>query len=286
MASSKHRHTNIIKIIFWSLFSVFAILFPFMLNSLIIKPRICPVAGTASDWLNFWGTYISSIASAAMLFIALKNIRENHKENSDNRLIQVKMMIYEQEKAHINILADRLWQFQVSFDMLEVLHQVENMKTEAPNYENIFCKLKELIRNVDQSDFAIDLFMPKTSQNEYEAEYNKLRNQIYSSYGTLIMDLNSFCDLLRDYPKEKTKQRAYIEYHLENTLTSPETPLTKIIEKNKDNNIYSIRDQILKELVYTKSTEISELKEELKKVIYNLIQFENMQLEKDFYLYL
>lgn len=129
MASSKHRQTNIIKIIFWSLFSVFAILFPYILNSLIIKPRIFPVAGTPSDWLNFWGTYISSIASAAMLFIALKNIRESHKENSDNRLIQVKMMIYEEEKAHINDLAGRLWKFQVSFDMLEVLHQVENMKT-------------------------------------------------------------------------------------------------------------------------------------------------------------
>ncbi len=267
----------------WSLFTLFAILFPYIINSLIIKPQIFPVVGNSSDWLNFWGTYISSLASAAMLFIALKNIQENHKENCDNRLIQVKMMNYQQEKTHVNDLAEKLWKFQVSFDMLEVMHQVRNMEAEAPNYENIFSRLKELIRDVDQSDFAVDLFMPKISRNEYEAEYNKLRNQICNSYGTLILDLDSFCNLLRGYPKEIAKRKTYIEFHLKNTLTSPETPLTKIIEKNKNNDIFSIRNQILNELVYNKSSEISKFKEELKKVIYNLILFENKQLDRKFY---
>ena len=79
MASSKTRHINKIRIILWSLFTLFAILFPYIINTLIIKPQIFPVVGNASDWLNFCGTYISSLASAAMLFIALKNIQENHK---------------------------------------------------------------------------------------------------------------------------------------------------------------------------------------------------------------
>lgn len=107
------------QILWWSLFLVCALLFPVVLNVLINIPQRFPVVGTSADWLNFWGTYLSSIASAAMIFIALENIKESKRENSDNRLVQIKILAYQQEKNKIHELAEKLWAFQVSFDMME-----------------------------------------------------------------------------------------------------------------------------------------------------------------------
>lgn len=164
-----------------------------------------------------------------------------------------------------------------------MLHQVDKLKSRNPNYDEIFKSLKLLIRNADQSDFAIDLILPKKSTDEYEARYNNIRNQIINLYGFLITDLDTLCEFLQHYPKEKEKQKIYTEYHINKTLSSPETPLTKIIIKYKDEDISLNKDRILHELVYEKSNEIADLKEKLKEAISDLIQYKNKQLEHDFY---
>lgn len=271
------------NIIIGILFTVAACILPLVINFLVTRPKFFAVAGDEGDWLSFWSTYISSVASAMMLYIALKNIVENHKENSDNRLLQVRMMAYQQEKDRLDKLADKLWIFQSSFDMMEVMHQVDHLRAEDPDYEEIFKQLKILVRDVDKSDFAIDLLLPKTSKDKYEAAYNETRNEIYGLYGYLIADLNSLCEFYQNYPKDRAKQDSYVKFHLSTTLTEPRTPLTEVIHKWKNQDLIAHKNDILKDLVSDTSSQIADLKEQLKVRIYDLITFKNTQLEKGFY---
>lgn len=53
---------------------------PVLLNFLILIPAFLPIVGSGSDWLMFWVTYISSIASFAMVFITWRTLQQNEAQ--------------------------------------------------------------------------------------------------------------------------------------------------------------------------------------------------------------
>lgn len=74
MASFIIRHKKAI--------AVFAVLFPILLNLLVAIPApswMC-VVGDASDWLLFWATYITALASFAMVIAAYETLLESRKQ--------------------------------------------------------------------------------------------------------------------------------------------------------------------------------------------------------------
>ena len=74
MASFIIRHKKAI--------AVFAVLFPILLNLLVAIPApswMC-VVGDASDWLLFWATYITALASFTMVIAAYETLLENRKQ--------------------------------------------------------------------------------------------------------------------------------------------------------------------------------------------------------------
>lgn len=69
---------NWIKKYRWILL-ILLIVFPFLLNFIVIcyTPFDLPVAGEPKDWILFWGTYISSIASLGMIILTYIIIKQN-----------------------------------------------------------------------------------------------------------------------------------------------------------------------------------------------------------------
>lgn len=75
---------NLIKRYWYVIFIVFFLLFPLLLNYLVTRNSVFDykVAGKPSDWILFWVTYLSSIASLAMVVITWWTLKQNKIQNN------------------------------------------------------------------------------------------------------------------------------------------------------------------------------------------------------------
>lgn len=70
------------KYILWIITGLIVLLFPIVLNWLIMMPSFFNFVGEGVDWLNFWITYLSAIASFAMVFITWRTLKQNTEQLS------------------------------------------------------------------------------------------------------------------------------------------------------------------------------------------------------------
>ena len=56
------------------------ILFPFLLNWLLLQEAIVPVVGDGTTWLSFWPVYLSAIASFGMIYFTYRSLQQNKKQ--------------------------------------------------------------------------------------------------------------------------------------------------------------------------------------------------------------
>lgn len=59
---------------------LFLILFPFILNWLLLREQITPIVGDGAVWLSFWPVYLSAIASFGMIFFTYQSLQQNKKQ--------------------------------------------------------------------------------------------------------------------------------------------------------------------------------------------------------------
>lgn len=71
---------NFFKKYWWIVFSVVIILIPIALNWFIRMPALFKFVGNDTDWLIFWVSYISAIASFAMVFITWFTLKQNEEQ--------------------------------------------------------------------------------------------------------------------------------------------------------------------------------------------------------------
>lgn len=62
------------------------LLFPIIINSLYLFNAWHRIFEEPSKWLMFWATYLSSIASFAMVFITWKTLRQNKAQSEANKI--------------------------------------------------------------------------------------------------------------------------------------------------------------------------------------------------------
>ena len=65
---------------YWVISLMIALLTPIILNFILLIPAFTNIVGTETDWLEFWGTYLSAIASFAMVFITWKTLEQNREQ--------------------------------------------------------------------------------------------------------------------------------------------------------------------------------------------------------------
>ena len=56
------------------------LLFPLLLNWIILQKAIVPVVGDGITWLSFWPVYLSAIASFGMIFFTYRSLQQNKKQ--------------------------------------------------------------------------------------------------------------------------------------------------------------------------------------------------------------
>ena len=62
---------------------VFLIVFPFLLNWLLLRKPIAPVVGDGTIWLSFWPVYLSAIASFGMIYMTFLSLKQSREQIED-----------------------------------------------------------------------------------------------------------------------------------------------------------------------------------------------------------
>ena len=83
----------------WMLFILFWLLvFPYILNKLILIDRYWSIVGGPKEWLVFWPSYLSALASAVMIAYTAMTLK-NNKEQLD----ELKRQWEEEHKPNVSV---------------------------------------------------------------------------------------------------------------------------------------------------------------------------------------
>lgn len=81
-----------------------SLLFPFVLNWLLLQKPIFPVVGDGITWLSFWPVYLSAIASFGMIFFTYRSLQQNkmqieelrqQRENEERARLVFSVIVYQ-----------------------------------------------------------------------------------------------------------------------------------------------------------------------------------------------
>lgn len=80
--SNTEKKVNDNKKNLWILFVIFIILIPIGINIIVgmKTPYNFPIVGGSKDWLMFWATYSSAVASFMMVWYTSKTLKQNDKQ--------------------------------------------------------------------------------------------------------------------------------------------------------------------------------------------------------------
>ena len=83
MKNKKRRKQNVVSV---CAVVMACLLFPFVLNWLLLREAIFPVVGDGETWLSFWPVYLSAIASFGMIVFTYLSLQQNKKQLEELRL--------------------------------------------------------------------------------------------------------------------------------------------------------------------------------------------------------
>ena len=133
-----------------------AIVFPFVLNLLVIVKTSFPVAGKPENWIAFWPSYLSAIASFGMIALTAVALYYNNKTlvNNKDQLNEMKRQWEEEHMPNVSVSYNQLGTIAylriVNTSIVEVKNLRINGKFFAGEIESNFFNMSILERfNID-----------------------------------------------------------------------------------------------------------------------------------------
>lgn len=107
---------------------IVAVVFPFVLNLLVMLKTNCPVAGKPENWIAFWPSYLSAIASFGMIALTAVALYYNNKTLANNidQLEELKRQWREEHEPTVLVSYNRI-------DGVAFLRLVNTSKSEIHN---------------------------------------------------------------------------------------------------------------------------------------------------------
>lgn len=223
---------------YWVIFLMIAllILIPIILNFTLLIPAFTNIVGTETDWLEFWGTYLSAIASFAMVFITWKTLEQMKKQWEDEHRPLLDIYIVKEnclQKGYtieiLNIGNSPAINICCTFDD-ELLKKIEDEKAKD--------KLNQFIGDVQLS------LLPNEARSYQLCTKDTIDVNQYEYYicetKTEEANYNSFCTHIegKDYIQAKLnyKDNRNISYSLDINVST----------KNRRNSYLSLNEAITK----------------------------------------
>ena len=255
-------------------------------------------AAGSQAWLGFWGGYLGSIIMSGVTLYVLDNqLAQNHKENLCNAVLQIATLTNNEEKSHIDLLADSLVDFQSSFDFMTI-NQVAERMLKGEFLASDVEVLNQLVRDIDVKSFKINILLKPIPESEYIKRFNVISNQLYHDYGLLIGDFIFFIDLIKDLPRNSSKAKSYIlqeikkNKEVEDSMSprisdipgyKKQVSIIDIIEKHKFyEDIMCYTSEIIQTRLLQAIKLDSHLQESLKSIIIDLVNHEYKCINENF----
>lgn len=198
MNKENNQSNSTLKVIlkkYWWIVAI-CLIAPIAINYALLIPAFAPVVGTNIDWLSFFGSYIAAIIPALGAFIILFIQREdNHKENEQNRQLQINVLKYQQEMQWLNEKRDILIDFALSLskdDLIELSNKI------AAN-QDILSDIKNLLANLVKNDSRVG-FMRVSEKTESFKEFNTKRQSAFNTHRDALLDLQEIYILFMRTP--------------------------------------------------------------------------------------
>lgn len=168
---------------------IFVILFPIVLNYILLIPINAPILGESNGWLAFWGCYVGAIISSAIAFMILFIQRkDNHQENSNNRQLELDIIMYQQQCQWLNDFRNASIA-NINAYKADYLKEIINL-IRSKDLEKIQQKIKEVFDNLTKTDTGVAIVMPpRQLQNNNLISYNNKRIEFYDTYSDIVYDL-------------------------------------------------------------------------------------------------
>lgn len=183
---------------------VFFILFPFLIGALVACHRFVPwdFAGEPKDWLSFWGSYISGIASFVMIWIAWKTLVESKESNRPFIYAKVTKRLGKINLVLENVGKTPALNLIITFNQLNeetkiFSNNINNLSIALPTnkIQKIFLCFYELTTAsslfITEADVKTNIIRFYGKEYSFD-EYNNLYNQFSKNVNTITIKYNQY----------------------------------------------------------------------------------------------
>lgn len=151
------------------------LLFPVVLNWILLREAIVPVVGDSTTWLTFWPVYLSAMASFGMIYYTYRSLQQNKKQ-----LEEMKAQREEEERARLV--------FSVIVYQTAFMLKISNI-----GKRNVFNAIIHF-----NEDFLNELM-----EERFEEGYKQLAKPFFVEAGTSRYLFIGFCQEVNDAWKNK-----------------------------------------------------------------------------------
>ena len=151
------------------------LLFPVVLNWILLREAIVPVVGDSTTWLTFWPVYLSAMASFGMIYYTYRSLQQNKKQ-----LEEMKAQREEEERARLV--------FSVIVYQTAFMLKISNI-----GKRNVFNAIIHF-----NEDFLNELM-----EERFEEGYKQLARPFFVEAGTSRYLFIGFCQDVNDVWKNK-----------------------------------------------------------------------------------
>lgn len=210
---------------------IFFILFPFLIGVLTACNKFVPwnIAGEPKDWLSFWGSYISGIASFVMIWIAWKTLVESKESNRPFIYAKVTKRLGKIYLVLENVGKTPALNLIITFNQLNeetkiFSNNINDLSIALPTnkIQKIFLCFYELTTAsslfITEADVKTNII--RFSGKEYSFdEYNNLYNQFSKNVNTITIKYNQYIQTIpidiQNPEEEKQDLLSIIAHRLE-----------------------------------------------------------------------
>lgn len=173
------------------------LVFPFLLNWLVMVKTSFPVAGSPDTWIAFWPSYLSAIASFGMIALTILTLYYNNKTLSNNieQLNELKRQWEEEHKPNIV----------VSYNMIDNVAYLRLVNTSKAEIRNLTISGDFYLDGQKNGYFDLTIL----NQFNIDIEPNGIRNIIIHPNIVPISNNCYFILHLKSDNMEKKEEKVY-----------------------------------------------------------------------------
>ncbi len=248
---------------------------PMALNFILSLPAFTPIVGKSTDWLSFWGGYLSAVVAFIVLHVQRtdnkqqieNNKKENERLSEENRRLQLNILRHQQEMQWLNIFRQASVEYVSAYTYNDLVHSINVMKENPKEAFNILGILLDRLAKCDVNLKYID------ARGKNKNELYKICDSFFILYNDVIDDIQYMMVYIIN-TKEPTFEGFYTE-SVNMKITNDMKNIINFIASQQDLNI----GQSFNDVAMSRIKIIEEHAEEIRNIFANYIATEQQRID-------